>query len=59
MKTDEKVSNHVLRGSGDQPAGGAVALYRAVDVWLDVIYTHIEQCVISGVRFFEIISVKR
>lgn len=28
MKTDEKVSNHVLRGSGDQPAGGAVALYR-------------------------------
>ena len=34
MKTDEKVSGHVLCGSCDQPAGGAVALYRAVDVWL-------------------------
>ena len=33
MKTDEKVSGHVLCGSCDQPAGGAVALYRAVDVW--------------------------
>lgn len=32
VKTDEKVSGHVLRGSGDQPAGGAVALYRAVAV---------------------------
>ena len=39
VKTDEKVSNHVLCGSGDQPAGGSVALFRAVDVWLGLIYT--------------------
>ena len=38
VKTDEKVSGHVLRGSCDQPAGGAVALYRAVDVWLGFLY---------------------
>ena len=38
VKTDEKVSGHVLCGSCDQPAGGAVALYRAVDVWLGFLY---------------------
>ena len=38
VKTDEKVSGHVLRGGCDQPAGGAVALYRAVDVWLGFLY---------------------
>ena len=34
MKSDEKVSNRVLYGSDNKPAGGAVALYSSVDVWL-------------------------
>lgn len=39
VKTDEKISNHVLCGRSDQPACGTVAFYRTMDVWLGFVYT--------------------